>query len=223
MELNIDHLRDALKKGKKFHQESYQRIQTQNVMLLRDINILRKEEVSILLQREMYQRLITWTKARLGWNNRQGQDDDELMETSDARDQILECQAEIEDMDEEISQLTYQQQEIMDRIEMMKRMQREQQQQRQAEQLQQMHQQQLQESSAPEGAPSNARQEPPGTQGADAIPNDASADAPGPENDGQDAMEQQPEEAAAEPAAQDDAAGDAEALPTEGAAEDADE
>ena len=49
MELNIDHLRDALKKGKKFHQESYQRIQTQNVLLLRDINILRKEEVSILL------------------------------------------------------------------------------------------------------------------------------------------------------------------------------
>ena len=34
----------------------------------------------------MYQKLISWTKARLGWNNRQGQDDDELMETSDARD-----------------------------------------------------------------------------------------------------------------------------------------
>ena len=30
------------------------------------------------------------------------------METSDARDQILECQAEIEDMDEEIGQLAYQ-------------------------------------------------------------------------------------------------------------------
>ena len=39
-------------------------------MLLRDINILRKEEVTILLQKEMYQKLITWTKARLGWNNR---------------------------------------------------------------------------------------------------------------------------------------------------------
>ena len=47
------------------------------------------------------------------------------METSDVRDQILECQAEIEDMDEEVGQLTYQQQEIVNRIEMMKRMQRE--------------------------------------------------------------------------------------------------
>ena len=59
------------------------------------------------------------------------------METSDARDQILECQAEIEEMDDEVSQLTYQQQEIMDRIEMLKRMQRDQilqQQQREAQQ-----------------------------------------------------------------------------------------
>jgi len=38
----------------------------------------------------MFSRLISWTRARLGWN-KQGNDDDELMETSDARDQILEC------------------------------------------------------------------------------------------------------------------------------------
>ena len=58
------------------------------------------------------------------------------METSDARDQILECQAEIEDMDEEIGQLTYQEQEIQNRVEMLKQMQREKimQRQQQAEQ-----------------------------------------------------------------------------------------
>jgi len=49
----------------------------------------------------MYQKLISWTRARLG-HNAQGLDDDELMETSDARDQILECKAEVDDMDEEI-------------------------------------------------------------------------------------------------------------------------
>ena len=54
-------------------------------MLLRDINILRKDEVNILLMKEMYQKLLNWTKARLG-NGPQGQEDDELMETSDARD-----------------------------------------------------------------------------------------------------------------------------------------
>lgn len=75
-------------------------------MLLRDINIMRKDEVNILLMKEMYQKLLNWTKARLG-NGPQGQEDDELMETSDARDQILECQAEIEDMDEELGQLSY--------------------------------------------------------------------------------------------------------------------
>ena len=34
-------------------------------MLLRDFNILKKDEKNILLQKEMYQKLITWTKARL--------------------------------------------------------------------------------------------------------------------------------------------------------------
>jgi len=54
MESNIEHLRLALKKGKRSHAEAYQRIQSQNVMLLRDINILLKEEVNIILQREMF-------------------------------------------------------------------------------------------------------------------------------------------------------------------------
>ena len=68
MENNIDHFRGTLKQNKKRHAENYQRIQSQNVMLLRDINILRKEEVSILLQKEMYQKLNNWTRARLGQN-----------------------------------------------------------------------------------------------------------------------------------------------------------
>ena len=75
-------------------------------MLLRDINIMRKEEVNILLQKEMFQKLFNWTKARLGHQSH-GQEDDELMETSDARDEILECKADVENMDIELDQLTY--------------------------------------------------------------------------------------------------------------------
>ena len=66
MEKNIEHMRSSLKKGKQIHADAYQRIQGQNVMLLRDINILRKEEVNILLQKEMFTKLYRWTKARLG-------------------------------------------------------------------------------------------------------------------------------------------------------------
>jgi len=55
MEKNIEHMRDSLKKGKQIHADAYSRIQGQNVSLLRDINIMRKEEVNILLQKEMYQ------------------------------------------------------------------------------------------------------------------------------------------------------------------------
>ena len=116
MENNIDHFRGTLKQNKKRHAENYQRIQSQNVMLLRDINILRKEEVSILLQKEMYQKLNSWTRARLG-QNMQGVDDDELMETSDVRDQILECKADIEEADEELSSMMAQQQQIENQIE----------------------------------------------------------------------------------------------------------
>ena len=55
------------------------------MLLLKDINILRKDEVNIILQREMYEKLISWTKLRLG-NASHGRDDDELMETTDVRD-----------------------------------------------------------------------------------------------------------------------------------------
>ena len=44
------------------------------------------------------------------------------METSDARDQILECQAEIEDMDEDAGQMSYQQQELDQRIAMLQQL-----------------------------------------------------------------------------------------------------
>ena len=54
-------------------------------MLLRDINILRKEEVNILLLKEMYERLYKWTKVRLVTSNH-GPEDDELMDTGDHRD-----------------------------------------------------------------------------------------------------------------------------------------
>ena len=38
------------------------------------------------------------------------------METSDAQDRMVEVRADIEDMDEEIGQLAYQQQEIEARV-----------------------------------------------------------------------------------------------------------
>lgn len=82
MEKNIEHMRLSLKKGKQIHTEAYKRIQDQNVQLLRDINSLRKEEVNILLQKQMYSKLYTWTKSRIGPSNHVNEDD-ELMETSD--------------------------------------------------------------------------------------------------------------------------------------------
>ena len=62
MERNIEHMRKSLKKGKQIHADAYQRIQGQNVILLRDINTLRKDEVNILLQKELYVKLYQWTK-----------------------------------------------------------------------------------------------------------------------------------------------------------------
>lgn len=60
------------------------------MQLLRDINILRKEELNILLQKEMYKKLHKWTKERvLGQQASQhggNPEEDELMETSDVRD-----------------------------------------------------------------------------------------------------------------------------------------
>ena len=78
------------------------------MILLRDINTLRKEEVNILLQKEMFTKLTSWTKARL-YSNNVGNDDDELMETSDVKEQMLELNADIDDMDNEIEHLAYQQ------------------------------------------------------------------------------------------------------------------
>jgi chaperonin cofactor prefoldin len=47
------------------------------------------------------------------------------METSDARDEILECKADVENMDIELDQLTYQQQDIEQRLDQLKQMQYE--------------------------------------------------------------------------------------------------
>lgn len=52
--------------------------------LLRDLNHLRKEEVNILLQKEIYVKLYQWTKVRLNTTHIVNEDD-ELMETSDAK------------------------------------------------------------------------------------------------------------------------------------------
>ena len=109
-------MRKSLKNGKKRHADAYQRIQGQNVILLRDINEKRKEEVNILLQKEMYLQLYSWTRARLNTVPMGNGEDDELMETSDAKDQMLDMQAEIEDMDNDIENLAYQQQECQQRI-----------------------------------------------------------------------------------------------------------
>ncbi len=57
MENTLEHMRDSLKNDKKIHMEAYQRIQSQNVQLLRDINILRKMESNILIQRETFDQL----------------------------------------------------------------------------------------------------------------------------------------------------------------------
>ena len=53
--------------------------------------------MNILLLKEMYERLYKWTKARVGTSNH-GPEDDELMETGDHRDQVLDLQAEVEDV-----------------------------------------------------------------------------------------------------------------------------
>ena len=73
--------------------------------------MLRKEEVNTLLQKETYLKLYSWTRARLNSVPIGHGEDDELMETSDARDQMLDINAEIEDMDNDIENLAYQQQE----------------------------------------------------------------------------------------------------------------
>ena len=79
MEGTIEHMRTSLKKGKQIHADAYQRIQSQNVMLLRDINSLRKEEGIIMMEQAKYSKLESWTRARLV-GGRRGQEDDELME-----------------------------------------------------------------------------------------------------------------------------------------------
>ena len=123
MEKNIEHMRISLKKGKQIHADAYQRIQGQNVILLRDINTLRKEEVNILLQKEMFKKLSSWTKIRLNTVPMSNGEDDELMEVNDARDEMLEMNADIEEMDNDIEALAYQQQECEQRISMLKQMQ----------------------------------------------------------------------------------------------------
>ena len=116
-------MRISLRKGKQIHADAYQRIQGQNVILLRDINTLRKEEVNILLQKEMFKKLSSWTKIRLNTVPMSNGEDDELMEVNDARDEMLEMNADIEEMDNDIEALAYQQQECEQRISMLKQMQ----------------------------------------------------------------------------------------------------
>ena len=104
MEDSIDHTRKRLKNGKMIHADSYKRIQKDNVSLLSDINKYRRDEVNILMQKEMFKKLYAWTKAHLITN--QSNEDDELMEeTNDAQNQIADLQDEIEDMDMEIQSL----------------------------------------------------------------------------------------------------------------------
>lgn len=105
MEENIEHTRKRLKNGKKIHADSFQRIQGDNVKLICDINKYRKDESEILLQKEMYKKLLAWTKAHL-LENQPNTDEDELMEeTNDAQNQIADLHDEIEDMDMEIQTL----------------------------------------------------------------------------------------------------------------------
>ena len=121
MEKNIEHFRDNLRKGKQIHADAYARIQLHNVILLRDINTLRKEDFNILKQKEMYQKLHAWTKARLNTTeivsgvsagHGMGQEDDELMETSDAKQAYIEHNAQMEQMDDEYDAIVYQKQQI---------------------------------------------------------------------------------------------------------------
>lgn len=83
LEDSIEHTRKRLKNGKMIHADAYKRIQFQNVSLLSDINALRRDEVNILMQKEMFKKLYSWTKAHL--NTNQSNEEDELMEeTNDA-------------------------------------------------------------------------------------------------------------------------------------------
>lgn len=121
MEKNIEHFRDNLRKGKQIHADAYARIQGHNVILLRDINTLRKEDFNILKQKEMYDKLRAWTKARLNTTEIIGpaggpggavNDDDELMETSDAKQAYIEHNAQMEQMDDEYDAIVYQKQQV---------------------------------------------------------------------------------------------------------------
>ena len=68
LEDSIEHTRKRLKNGKMIHADAYKRIQIQNVSLLSDINALRRDEVNILMQKEMFKKLYSWTKAHLHTN-----------------------------------------------------------------------------------------------------------------------------------------------------------
>ena len=82
-------MRDSLKSDKKIHMEAYQRIQNQNVQLLRDINILRKMESNILIQRETYDQLKNRTdKMRVAYL--QSNEDDELLQSNEEETFIQE-------------------------------------------------------------------------------------------------------------------------------------
>lgn len=81
MEKNIGHMRKSLRKGKSAHLNDYSRIQAQNVCLLRDINIMRKEFVAISLNAKMYERMQDFTRRRLRGAHQQ--EVDELMEADD--------------------------------------------------------------------------------------------------------------------------------------------
>lgn len=50
------------------HADAYKRIQKDNVDLIKDINALRRDEVNILMQKEMFKKLYSWTKAHLVTN-----------------------------------------------------------------------------------------------------------------------------------------------------------
>jgi len=119
MEKNIGHMRDSLKKGKSAHLNDYSRIQGQNVLLLRDINIMRKEFVNISLSRKMYERMFNFTMRRLqGAHN---QEEDDLMEADDPYE-VHQASAELQDMKDEIEDLSYQQQEVEARVSMLRQM-----------------------------------------------------------------------------------------------------
>lgn len=68
LEDSIEHTRKRLKNGKMIHADAYKRIQKDNVDLIKDINALRRDEVNILMQKEMFKKLYSWTKAHLVTN-----------------------------------------------------------------------------------------------------------------------------------------------------------